>query len=227
MANILPIIRGNTDFPNKGNLPFANLDSITDGTTVDAVPDLYDGSYPKDISKVVRKDLSKTVIPTSHGRAPVAPNFFVEAKAPRGGADVAKRQACLDGAVGARAMHSLYNYGEVEPIYDGNAHSFSATYHDGTLKMYAHHMTAPTAEGGLPEYHMTQIDTWGMTGNIETFKRGAAAFRNARDIAQQRRETLIQAANMRVMQAATTKNTNKANEHDKSYVPVAYDGNPG
>lgn len=176
---------------------------------------------------MVRQDLNKTVIPTSHGRAPAAPNFFVEAKAPRGGADVAKRQACLDGAVGARAMHSLYNYGEDEPIYDGNAHAFSATYHDGTLKMYAHHMTTPTAEGRLPEYHITQINTWGMTGNIETFKRGAAAFRNARDIAQHHRETNIQAANTRAMQATTTRNADETGEHNVIRVPVAHDGNPG
>ncbi|KAM3446845.1 hypothetical protein MY3296_009281 [Beauveria thailandica] len=186
---------------DHGNLPFANLDSITDGITVDAVPDLYDGSHSTELHKTVRQDLGKTVIPTSHGRAPVAPNFFVEAKAPRGGADVAKRQACLDGAVGARAMHSLQNYGEDEPVYDGNAHTYSSTYHNGQLMLYAHHLTAPTADGERPEYHMTQIDTWGMTGNIETFRRGTAAFRNARELARGQRERLIQTANARMSQA--------------------------
>ncbi|TQV90119.1 hypothetical protein IF1G_11228 [Cordyceps javanica] len=132
MSGILPTICGSADIPNEGNLAFTNLDSITDGTTVDAVPDLYDGSLPKDVNKRVRQELNKTIIPTSHGRAPLAPNFFIEAKAPRGGADVAKRQACLDGAIGARAMHSLQNYGEDAPVYDGNAHAFSSTYHAGT-----------------------------------------------------------------------------------------------
>ncbi|KAM3497510.1 hypothetical protein MY10362_009142 [Beauveria mimosiformis] len=139
------------------------------------MPDLYNRSHVKDI---------------------MAPNFFIEAKAPRGGADVAKRQACLDGAIGARAMHSLRTYGEGELSYDGNAHTFSSTYHDGTLKMYAHHVTGPT-----PEYHMTQIDSWGMTGNIDTFRRGATALRNARDLARRQRGTLIQAANARASEA--------------------------
>ncbi|GAB0139110.1 hypothetical protein EsDP_00007325 [Epichloe bromicola] len=202
ISDILPTIRGNTDIPSEGNLPFTNLDSITDGTTVDAVPDLYDGSYPKTLHKIVRQDLSKMITPTSHGRAPLAPNFFVEAKAPRGGADVVKRQACLDGAIGARAMHSLQNYGEGEPVFDGDAHTFSSTYHagTGTLQLYAHHITGPAAEGEPPEYHMTQINSWGMTGNIDTFRRGATAFRNARDVAQRQRETFIRAANTRASQ---------------------------
>lgn len=203
ISDILPTIRGTTEIPSEGNLPFTNLDSMTDGTTVDAVPDLYDGSYPKTVHQIVRQDLSKMITPTSHGRAPLAPNFFVEAKALRGGADVVKRQACLDGAIGARAMHSLQNYGEGEPVFDGDAHTFSSTYHAGTatLQLYAHHVTGPAADGEPPEYHMTQIDSWGMTGNIDTFRRGAAAFRNARDVAQRQREIFIRAANTRASQA--------------------------
>lgn len=107
MAKILLTILGDADFLSEGNLPFTNLHSITDGTTVDVVPDLYDGLYLKDVNKTVRQDLNKTIIPITHGRALVVPNFFIEAKAPRGGMDIAKRQACLDGAIGARAMYNL------------------------------------------------------------------------------------------------------------------------
>ncbi|KAM3518110.1 hypothetical protein NHJ13051_008429 [Beauveria bassiana] len=223
MADILPIIRGNTDILNEGNLPFTNLDSITDGTTVDAVPDLYDGSHLKELHKTVRQDLSKLVIPTSHGRAPVVPNFFIEAKAPRGGADVAKRQACLDGAVGSRAMHSLQNYGENKPVYDGNSRTFSSTYHagTGTLQLYAHHVTGPTVDGEQPEYHMTQMRTFGMTDTRETFIVGATAFRNARDLAQQQRQTFIRAANARASQlklVGTSESSAGLRKHDDTHV---------
>lgn len=68
VSDILPTIRGNNDIPSEGTLPFTSLDSITDGTTVDAVPDLYDGSYPKTVHKIVRQDLSNMITPTSHGR---------------------------------------------------------------------------------------------------------------------------------------------------------------
>lgn len=37
----------------------------------------------------------------------VAPNFFLEAKAPHRAADVVRRQAMQNSAYGARAMHSL------------------------------------------------------------------------------------------------------------------------
>lgn len=224
MSDIFPIIRGNANIPNEGNLPFTNLDSITDSVTVDAVPDLYDGTHPNDVDKDVRQALSKVIVPTNHGRAPLAPNFFVEAKAPRGGADVAKRQACLDGAIGARAMHSLQTYGENNPVYDGNAHSFSSTYHagTGTLQLYAHHITAPSTTDEQPEYHMTQIDTWGMTGNINTFRRGATAFRNVRDLARQQRETFIKAANERALQikqTTTAGNAEHTHRDDRQCVP--------
>ncbi|KAH8653896.1 hypothetical protein BGZ61DRAFT_312786, partial [Ilyonectria robusta] len=75
----------------------------------------------------------------------------------------------------------------------------SSTYHAGigSLQMYAHHVTAPTTDGDRPEYHMTQIDTWGMTGNIDTFQRRATAFRNARDLAQRHRDNFVEAANAR------------------------------
>ncbi|KAM3563883.1 hypothetical protein MY1884_001004 [Beauveria asiatica] len=99
-------------------------------------------------------------------------------------------------------MHTLQNYGEDAPVYDSNARTFSSTYHagTGTLQLYAHHITGPMVEGELPEYHMTQLRTFGMTDTRETFIAGATAFRNARDIAQKQRETFIQAANGRASQ---------------------------
>ncbi|KUI61908.1 hypothetical protein VP1G_09048 [Cytospora mali] len=63
--------------------------------------------------------------------------------------------------------------------------------------MYAHYATAPAIPDGRPEYHMAQVRTFGMTDTRETFVEGAKAFRNARDLAKQHRDTFIQAANSR------------------------------
>ncbi|KAK4941007.1 hypothetical protein LTR66_014851 [Elasticomyces elasticus] len=74
--------------------------------------------------------------------APVVPNFFTEGKGPKGRTDVAKRQACYDGAIGARAMlhaRSYANGGAM--VYDGNAYTITSTYHDGVLRMYTTHHT--------------------------------------------------------------------------------------
>ncbi|KAI0426085.1 hypothetical protein F5Y09DRAFT_76522 [Xylaria sp. FL1042] len=203
MRNVIPLIAGSADIPNEGHLPFTNLESLTNETTVKPVPDYFDGARMKDIYAKVRHDLNKTIIPTKHADVPMAANFFLEAKAPKGGADVALRQAGYDGAYGAHAMHSLQNYGKEESVYDNNAYTFSSTYHAGTstLQLYAHHPTAPTTPGGRPEYHMTQLDGYQMTGNPKTFIDGTTAFRNARDIAKQHRDSFIDAANTRARQA--------------------------
>ncbi|KAM3499048.1 hypothetical protein MY11210_009636, partial [Beauveria gryllotalpidicola] len=132
--------------------------------------------------------------------------------------------ACLDGAVGSRAMHSLQNYGEKdEPVYDGNSRTFSSTYHagTGTLQLYAHHVTGPTVDGEQPEYHMTQIRTFGMTDTRETFIVGATALRNARDLAQQQRQTFIRAANARASQiklVGTSESSAGLRKHDDTHV---------
>ncbi|KAH8590102.1 hypothetical protein B0O99DRAFT_691945 [Bisporella sp. PMI_857] len=56
--------------------------------------------------------------------------------------------------------------------------------------------TDPTqAVDGTTEYHMTQVNGWVLTGNPASFRQGAAAFRNARDWAQEQRDSFISATN--------------------------------
>ncbi len=199
LGAIMPDIRGvNTSILGSGGLPFTNLDSMTAGCNVIPQPDLYDGSHLMSISKPIRDTLEHKIVP-NYDLYSAVPNLFVEAKGCQRGFLVAKRQACLDGAVGARAMHALQNYGETAgPVYDGNAYSFSFIYYAGSgcLLLYAHH-PVPMAAGKGPEYHMTQIDSWAMTGNVDSFRKGATAFRNLREMAKEYRERFIEAANSR------------------------------
>ncbi|KAI0398937.1 hypothetical protein F4802DRAFT_611271 [Xylaria palmicola] len=204
LRTVIPLITGRTDIPNEGHLPFTNFESLTNGETVKPVPDYFDGARWGGVDTQVRNDLNKTIIPTKHAiNAPIMPNFFLEAKAPRGGTDVARRQAGYDGAYGARAMHSLQNYGNDELVYDNNTYAFSSTYHDGALKLYAHHPTAPTTPGGHPAYYMTQLNGYQLTGNSKTFREGVAALRNARDLAKEYRDSFIKAANARARRTNT------------------------
>jgi hypothetical protein len=205
--NLIPIIAGDADIPNDGDLLFTNIESITGGLTVKVAPDFFDGARLSDVHRKIRVEkeednLNKLIIPTKHASAPVAPNFFLETKAPKGGASVALLQALHDGAIGARAMHALQNYGAEEPTFDGNAYTYSSTYHagTGTLHLYMHHATPP-APGGRPQYHMTQLRSFAMTDSRESFIQGATVFRNARDLAQKHRHSFIQAANARARQA--------------------------
>jgi hypothetical protein len=61
--------------------------------------------------------------------------------------------------------------------------------------MYTTYITAPAGPGKSPEYQMTQINTWGLTGNAEAFRQGATAFRNGRDLAKEWRDGFISIAN--------------------------------
>ncbi|KAK5086187.1 hypothetical protein LTR70_007432 [Exophiala xenobiotica] len=197
-TSVIPIIEGNIGDAKcvSGGIPFTNLDPLTDGTLAPGNPDVYYGARPEQLDRRVRDELSGLIIPSTQHDLPVVPNFFLAAKGPDGSAAVAKRQAYYDGALGARGIHSLQFYCQESSSYDNNAYTISSVYHDGTLKMYTSHRHS-TGPGSQPEYYAHQLNTWGMTGNVETFRQGAAAYRNARDWAKEQREEAIRQANRR------------------------------
>ncbi|VUC33273.1 unnamed protein product [Clonostachys rosea] len=205
LATVIPSILGSqqSNHFSAMNTAFGNLKPLTDGTIVAAKPDIYDGAYPEDLDRSIRDEIAGYIIPSTAEDNPMAPNFFMEVKGPKGTVEVAQRQARYDGAIGSRAMHSLQNYNK-EESYGRKPSVFSSVYQGGTLQLFAHHMTAPTTPEGRPEYHMIQLDTWGMTGNIDTFRRGATAVRNVRDLAKRYRDRFIQEANARGSQASKT-----------------------
>ncbi|KAG8410642.1 hypothetical protein J3459_017024 [Metarhizium acridum] len=196
MRTVIPVISGNSAIHNQQDVRFTKLKPITNEHAVKPQPDFFDGARLGDLNRQMRNNqaIQSTGIPTKHPGVPVEPNFFLEVKGPDGNASVAQRQACYDGAYGARAMHALQNYGEAEVAYDSNAYTYTSTYHDGQLKLYAHHVTAPRMAEERPEYHMTQLRSFGMTDTRETFIAGATAFRNVRDLAERHRNNFIRAA---------------------------------
>ncbi|EFW14297.1 hypothetical protein D8B26_007044 [Coccidioides posadasii str. Silveira] len=115
---------------------FGNLAHLTDDTLSRAKPDHFYGARPEQLNRQIRKDLSDQIIPSTQDDLPMAPNFFLEAKGPDGSLAVATRQACYDGALGARGMHSLQTYRQDKLTYDNNAYTITSTYHGGQLKLY-------------------------------------------------------------------------------------------
>ncbi|MCJ1443796.1 MAG: hypothetical protein MMC23_004296 [Stictis urceolatum] len=195
--SVIPIIEGRTADRKcrLGGIPFNNLDPLTDGTLKPGNPDIFYGARPEQLDRRVRKDLGGQIIPSTQHDLPIAPNFFLAVKGPDGTLAVAERQACYDGALGARGMHSLKTHGQEEPIYDNCAHTITSIYQGGHLKMYTSHPTEPSAPGKPPEYHMHQLRAYAMTDMPSTFREGAAAYRNARDWAKEQRDTAIAQAN--------------------------------
>ena len=202
MSKVIPIISGSSTIHSQQNVLFTEVEAIANEDVVKPKPDLFDGAHLRDLHNNLRdhESLRSIIVPTKHPNVPVASNFFLEAKGPDGNAAVAQRQACYDGAHGSKAMHALQTHKQTEPAYDGKAYTYSYTYHagTGTLQFYAHHISAPKNSGDRPSYHMTQIDGWQMTGNINTFRRGATAFRNTRDLAKTNRDEFIRLANAAV-----------------------------
>lgn len=196
MTSVIPLINGKGDPRCTGeDYLFANLAHLTDGTLVYAKPDKFFGARPEELEREVRIELGKYIIPTTQDDLPILPNFFLEAKGPDGSLAVLMRQACYNGAVGARGMHSLQSYQQEKSFYDNNAYTITSTYHGGQLKLYTthpvncHHLERP-------EYIMTQLGAWSMTGNYELFRQGMFAYRNARDWAKEKRDDFIRLANV-------------------------------
>lgn len=194
---VIPVIEGGVRDAKcvSGGIPLTNLDHLTDGSLVPGNPDIYYGARPEQLDRRVRDELSGSIIPSTQDDLPMAPNFFLAAKGPDGSAAVAERQACYDGALGARGMHSLQSYGQEDPIFDNNAYTLSSIYHHGHLQMFTSHPSKPINPGNRPIYYTNQVNAWSMTGNIETFRQGATYFRNGRDWTKEQRDEAIRLAN--------------------------------
>jgi hypothetical protein len=194
---VIPTVEGKIkDAKSRsGGIPLTNFDPLTDGTLKASNPDVYYGARPEQLSRKVRDELGGQIIPSTQHDLPMVPNFFLAAKGPDGSLAVAGRQACYDGALGARGIHILRSYRQEEQTYDNNAHAITSIYHGGTLKMYTSHVAPPSTAGDRPEYHMHQLKGWYMTGDPDTFRQGARAYRNARDWAEQQRDEAIMRAN--------------------------------
>ena len=202
MSKAFPIIAGTSNIPSQENLLFGNLKHLTDGSITKAKPDCYDGSRPADLNKQIREELGPYIVPSTNTAAPCLPNFFTEAKGPKGTTDVCKRQALYDGAVGARGIHELRSYVGQQTLFDNNAYTIASTYHhSGLLTMYTTHPTPSGGPTNPTEYRMTQLRSFAMTDAPDTFRQGASALRNARDWAEEKRKELIAAANGKVPDA--------------------------
>ena len=158
-------------------------------------PDYYYGAHPDQLDLEIRNELSQYIVPSTDGTRPMLPNFFIEAEGPKGSFLEVVNQACIDGAIGVRAMHKLETYGQETSSYDNKTRAISSIYKDGTLRMYAHHLSQPNGPGTKPEYYMSQLNVWILTGNRETLLKGTTAFRNAKDWMEAQRNAAINHAN--------------------------------
>ena len=159
-------------------------------------PDYYYGIHPGRLANdlEIRNELSQYIMPSTESTRPMVPNFFIEAKGPKGLYVDVVNQACIDGAIDARGMHKLQTYGQRVPKYNNNTSAITCIYKDGTLKIYAHHPGQPNGRGTEPEYYMNQLRAFAMTDNCDTLRQGMTAFRNSVEWADEQRNAVIEQA---------------------------------
>ncbi|KAL1892356.1 hypothetical protein Sste5346_007094 [Sporothrix stenoceras] len=219
---ILPLVVGPSDWfehNSSRNVLCNNLTPLTNNTIVSIKPNVYYGAPSSQFAPDVRATLAAHIIPTAAAPRPLLPNFFVEIKGPSGTEIVALRQVRYDGAVGARAMHSLQNYAAVRDglprsahVYDGRVRALSVTLFSDRLRIFGHHITAPAPGESRPTYHMTRLGGWLLTEEFDQFRQGVYAYRNARDLARRFRDELIAEANNVARISGVGMATEEANE---------------
>lgn len=196
-SRVFPVIEGNADILSSQDHVFNHLEPLARDIS-NAKPDYYDGSSPTQLHPKVRDRLGSYIVPCNDTSRPLLPNHFTEVKSSKGDVSEMKRQLTQDLGNGARGMLVIQSYGHEDGCtYDGNAYTLGSTYHsgNGTLQLFATHPTRPADPHGGPQYHTTEINTWGMTGNIESFRQGATWYRNSRDLAKEYRDAAIARAN--------------------------------
>ena len=192
MSTVVPMITGDANTTTANNLSMSNLADLTDVSLTKPVPSCCEGLLPLEIDFQIRQDLGRYIIPTKKPIALCLPNFFLEGLATDW--RVAKRRGCYCGTLGARGVYKLRSYVNLDTALDNRAYTVIATYCQiGTLQLYTIH----PAKFGNDDmgYYMTLLGAFVMTDNLESFRKGVRALRNARDWAIEQRKNLADSAN--------------------------------
>ena len=194
--SLIFLLTGDTD-PEcfARGIRFSLYKNLTDGKLPRACPDLFSGAVSDSLEQDILNDLSRLIVPSMTEDCPIAPNFFLEVASKNDSAKALKSIASYFGALGARGILSLQNWGKDEQSPDGNAYTFTSTFFDGMLYIYA---TYPRTSSGLiysTEYRTTLLGSWVLTACLEDFQRGMIALHNIFALAETMRKDLIAAAN--------------------------------
>lgn len=199
MTDVFSVIKGPKIRPSRTNHACQNWAPLVSSNLVIPQPDFFDGAEANASNAELRQTLDGIIVPSNPADCPFLPNFFAEIKPPNASPAVLQRQAIYDGAFGARAIHHIKAYGADES-FDGNAYTLTSTYINGQLDILAHYVTAPDSPGKPPHYRVASVGKYLLDdkSDIKSFLSGLTAFRNARDFAQEKRESFIAAANQRM-----------------------------
>ena len=197
---VIPFIEGKIrdDKCVQGEVVFTNLEPLANDMFSTTETDLYYGARPEQLDRKVRDDLNGHIVPSTQHDLPIAPNFFLSVKGSKGSLQVAKRQACYDGALGARGMHSLQSYEKDESTYDNTVYTITSIYLGGFLQIYTVHSVQPAIPEGRTEYCMNLLRSFAINDSADSFRERVTAYRNAKDWAKEQRDVAIKRSNEKV-----------------------------
>ncbi|OAQ78195.1 hypothetical protein VFPBJ_06314 [Purpureocillium lilacinum] len=212
-AQVLPLIEGNLSLDDSvftgTETRFNNFEHLTDGTLAVCKPDRWHGESR--IPEVLRSagNLAKYIVPSTQEGRPAVPNFFLEAKGPSGTLNVAERQACYDGALGARAIRRLQIAGQTPSAcadLDNKAYTITCALTTGLLTFYTSHPIPARGDKAKEHvgYGMTYVNAYVLTEPAD-FRQGVAAYRNLRDWAAEQRRTAVEEAHKRLAPDSSAK----------------------
>jgi hypothetical protein len=188
------VFQGRCHDPSEQDMEFGNLIPLPiTNEIVPARPSYYYGENLQSIHPSIFEMLCGSIVPTVKWDL-ILPNFFLQlfCEAPR---MLAEDKALYSGIQGAHAIHALREYIDSDTSYDGNAYTITAILDDMCLGLYAVHLTQPSHDRDLPEYHLNCLKFWVISESLETFREAVNAYRNARDFTRRVRRELINKAN--------------------------------
>lgn len=88
-----------------------------------------------------------------------------------------------DGSLGATAMHELGSWGK-EPSFDNMAHTITVTLQEATLRFYTTHPAVGHDHVVFFFFFTNKLAAFSLEEDVNSFRRGITALRNARGRAQ-------------------------------------------
>jgi hypothetical protein len=104
VSNLIPILEGcvGDEACVYRQIPFTNLDHLTDASLVPGNPDRYYGVRLEQFDRKIRNNLKRFIVPSTQSDLPILPIAVLAIKGPDSLASVALRQASYNGALIAR-----------------------------------------------------------------------------------------------------------------------------
>lgn len=176
------------------NMMFAKIAELTPVETKLSRPnpDLFVGEDPSNIPRKIRDEIGQ-YIASGIVRSPMVVNDFAEIKGPDGREQHLMNQVAYDGAIGARAMHSMRAFGTDSPPADKKARSFVTAYAGGQASFYASYMGQPAGVGATP-YYTYHVAAESAIGSVDQYRRAQQYCRNIQDLATEERKLACEEA---------------------------------